>query len=240
LIRLLPALVAALVAALVSVVVLPLVRAPLYDFPPPTPFAGPLLTSPYRGGGGPWCRVNLHAHSRAWGGVTAGAHTETEVNDAYRDAGTGAWAISNYHAPGGGRLRSYEHGYNVFKAHRLLIQPTRVDLFDALLPTLSFKQYQVERLSHQAAALVVTHPWWKGGYDASVLRQVTGATTSGCPGNWASRGPRCTRPATTPTRWCRRSRRATPTRWTRAKALRRCCSAWRWKATSSPWSSRTR
>src|SRR5688500_14145881 len=40
--------------------------APVYEFPPATPFQGRLWYDPYAGPRGPWLRANIHAHTSGW------------------------------------------------------------------------------------------------------------------------------------------------------------------------------
>ena len=71
-----------------AVVLLPYVRGPLYRFPDPLPFAGGELENPYAGIGSAWQRANLHAHGRAWSGLTNGRlQSDEEIVRAYRSFG---------------------------------------------------------------------------------------------------------------------------------------------------------
>ena len=65
----------AIPAALV-LLVLPYVWAPLYHFPDPAPFSGSDWLNPYAGVTAGWKRANLHAHGRAWSGLTNGAQPD--------------------------------------------------------------------------------------------------------------------------------------------------------------------
>jgi hypothetical protein len=116
-----------------AVLLLPYVRAPLYDFPPPRPFSGPDFVNPYAGLRGTWQRANLHAHGRAWGGLTSGAQSSAYVVRRYRAAGYSVPGVSNYHSiaahHGVDTIPIYEHGYNLGKHHQLAIGAREVEWF---------------------------------------------------------------------------------------------------------------
>jgi len=77
------------------VAVLPYACAPVYRFAPPTPFSGARFYNPYAKSY-PWRRANLHAHGRAWLGLTNATQTDEAVVEAYRERGYDVAAISDY------------------------------------------------------------------------------------------------------------------------------------------------
>src|SRR5262245_61855581 len=70
--------------------------SPVYRFPSAEPFRGGQLFNPYSRSVTPWWKVNLHAHSRAWGGLTNGRSTAEETVSRYRAMGYDVAAVSNY------------------------------------------------------------------------------------------------------------------------------------------------
>ena len=54
-------------ATLGVLLALPYACAPVYQFPLPVAFSGPLLFNPYQDAHGTWQRANFHAHGRATG-----------------------------------------------------------------------------------------------------------------------------------------------------------------------------
>ena len=64
---------------LAVLMLLPYAWAPVYRFPEPVAFAGPEFWNPYASTSGHWQRANLHAHGRAWLGLTSGEQSDADV-----------------------------------------------------------------------------------------------------------------------------------------------------------------
>ena len=161
----------------------PYVVAPAYGFPRPSAFSGPRLWNPYANAHGRWWKANFHAHTEAWGGLTAGHSSVADVRRIYRKLGYDIVGLSNYQQiDGGGRsdpdfIPIYEHGYNVRKVHELVIGAKRVTWLDFPFgQTLSNKQYVLNRLDRNGGIVAIAHPWLRNGYPASQLRYLTGYT----------------------------------------------------------------
>jgi len=168
-------------AALIVCLALPYAWAPLYRFPKAQPFSGAHLFNPYAALHGTWKRANLHAHGRAWFGVTNGRQSDMEVLQAYKARGYDVAGISDYHYiaafHGVPTMALYEHGFNVGKHHQLAIGATAVAWFDfPLWQGLHQKQYVINRVKASAALVAINHPSALGGYSYSDddLRQLTG------------------------------------------------------------------
>src|SRR5688572_7838581 len=131
-------------------VVLPYARGPVYRFPAPVPFAGATLLNPYAAPGATWQRANLHAHGRAWSGLTNGRRqSDEEIVRAYRSFGYSVAGVSDYHHiaafDGVATLPIYEHGYNIGKRHQLAIGAREVSWFDFPLgQTRSHQQFVID------------------------------------------------------------------------------------------------
>ena len=163
--------------AVAMFVAAPFAIAPAYDFPEPRPFSGPALWNPYAHMAGLWRRANLHAHGRAWVGVTNGHQADATVVETYRRRGYDIAGISDYQwiaaHHGVDTLPLYEHGYNIAKAHQLAIGATRVEWLDfPLWQTLSQKQFLLNRVARTAALTVINHP--NTAYTDDDLRRLTG------------------------------------------------------------------
>lgn len=165
--------VALLIVAVASVLYL---QVPHYDFPPPAPFHGRGWYNPYATGspGQAWWRTNLHSHARAWGGVTSGRRTAAEVVTRYRQLGTQVVGVSGYHVDPEqrepGTFPVYEHGWNVAKAHRLLIGASAVSWFDVPFWTSAHaEQYVIDRVHHHADLIALAHPGLRSGHDRRSL-----------------------------------------------------------------------
>ncbi len=159
-------------------------QAPVYDFATATPFRGTAWYNPYapdllRNGAHLWWRVNLHSHSRAWRGITAGRQEPTTVVEHYRRLGTQVVATSNYHESPERRQRGtlpvYEHGWNVAKSHRLAIGATSVLWFDfPLWTSVHEEQYLIDRLHEHADLVAIAHPGLRHGHPAESFVRLAG------------------------------------------------------------------
>lgn len=165
---------------LALVLVAPYAAAPSYDFPERRPFSGDRWHNPYEGWRGPFRKVNLHAHSRAWLGLTSGRNTPREMAQAYADWGFEALALSDYHristvedAPLP-MLRAYEHGINLNKSHRLVLGARRVLAFDFPIATRATRQWALDALSQPEALVAVNHPSLRQGHGCAELEALTG------------------------------------------------------------------
>ncbi|HKT82078.1 MAG TPA: hypothetical protein VJP86_17735 [Vicinamibacterales bacterium] len=171
-----------LIALLIAA--LPYVRSPIYRFPPPTPFTGSQFYDPYGDAAGDWRqnawqRTNLHAHSRAWVGLTNGQQSDEEVVRAYRALGYSVPGLSNYHyismVPDGAGLPMYEHGYNLGKRHQLAVGARKVEWFDfPLFQSTNQKQFIIDLMKRNSELVGITHPSGRDSYSSDDLRQLTG------------------------------------------------------------------
>ncbi|MCA2976718.1 MAG: hypothetical protein INH37_00395 [Myxococcaceae bacterium] len=171
----------AFTAAVVGLVLTaPVVAVPSYDFPAPRPFSGERWHNPYAGWRGRFLKVNLHAHSGAWLGLTAGADTPEAMARRYAEFGYDALALSNYHqvtevegAPLP-MLRAYEHGYNLSKAHRLVLGTSTPVNLDFPLSTRSMRQWLLDVLGARSALVGLNHPSLRAGHDCDEVERLTG------------------------------------------------------------------
>ena len=168
-----------LIAALVGIVVaIPLAIAaweylwtPVYDFPPPKPFAGDQWYNPYASAPANWVKANFHAHTIAWGGLTNGHQTAAQLDSAFRAMGFGVRGISNYHEidttfrTDSSWLPSYEYGYSIKKTHRLAIGARSVNWLDFPLgQTRHHKQLIIDRLRPTTALIALNHARMRHGH----------------------------------------------------------------------------
>jgi hypothetical protein len=158
-------------------IAIPSLLAPVYRFPPSTPFAGASLWNPYAHLSGRWQKANLHAHGVAWGGVTNGRQSDNDVVQAYKQHGYTVAGVSNYASiaafHGVDTIPLYEHGYNILKAHQLAIGAREVVWLDfPLWQTLDQKQYLIDRVGAVAELVSVNHP--NTAYTDDDMRNLTG------------------------------------------------------------------
>jgi hypothetical protein len=167
------------VLAVVAVLVaLPYARAPLYQFPTSTVFAGPAFLNPYATARGNWKRTNLHAHGRAWNGFTNGRQSADEIVQAYHKLGYPIAGVSDYQhiaaLDGVNTIPLYEHGYNLGKRHQLAIGARGVEWFDfPLWQSTSDQQFIIDRVKAQADLVALAHPSSRDAYSLDDLQQLT-------------------------------------------------------------------
>lgn len=162
-------------------------RCPVYRFPTPRPFAGPMWYNPYADVGGdrharstPWRKANLHAHARAWHGLTPGDASAAEVRARYHAMGYDVATVSNYQqlttvVDAGVTLPVYEQGFNLRKVHLLALGARSVDWLDfPFFQLASQKQYRIDRLRRDGALPVVPHPEIRDAFTEADLRRLTG------------------------------------------------------------------
>lgn len=162
----------------VLVVVGPYIWGPIYRFPEPVRFGGSALFNPYAHATGAWQRANLHAHGRAWAGITNGQQTDEEVVQRYRNLGYTVPGVSDYQRIaahyGVETMPIYEHGYNIGKRHQLAIGARSVQWFDFLLwQSLSQEQYVIDRVKAKADLVALAHPATRDAYTTDDLQQLT-------------------------------------------------------------------
>ena len=162
----------------VLVVVGPYIWGPIYRFPEPTRFGGLAFFNPYAHVTGAWQRANLHAHGRAWVGLTNGQQTDEEVVRRYRNLGYGVPGVSDYQRIaahyGIETMPIYEHGYNIGKRHQLAIGARSVQWFDFLLwQSLSQEQYVIDRVKATADLVALAHPATRDAYTTDDLQRLT-------------------------------------------------------------------
>jgi hypothetical protein len=166
-------------AALGVLLALPYACAPIYRFPSPVAFSGPLLFNPYQDAKGTWQRANFHAHGRAWLGLTNGRQSNAEVVDRYRSLGYSVPGVSNYHQiaahEGVATIPAYEHGYNIGKHHQLAIGARQVDWLDfPIWQSRSHLQYIIDRVARTTELVALVHPESRDAYGVPALQALTG------------------------------------------------------------------
>ena len=158
---------------------LPYACAPIYRFPQPAPFSGPRLFNPYDHATSLWQRANLHAHGRAWLGITSGRQSNDQVVERYKSLGYSVAGVSNYHQiaahDGVTTIPAYEHGYNIGKHHQLAIGAHQVDFVDfPIWQSRSHLQFIINRVAATADLVAIVHPESRNAYDDEDLQALTG------------------------------------------------------------------
>lgn len=154
----------------------------IYDFAPPTPFAGDDIFNPYAefDPSVTWKRTSLHTHTRVEGPLNECDFTAAETVDKYLDFGYDIVGISNHneitpHPDAKQDIGIYEHGYNLRNFHKLVIGTERVNRFDALYPmSASQAQYQLDMLNSECQVLQLNHPSRSALLDSALLTKIGG------------------------------------------------------------------
>lgn len=141
--------------------------SPIYDFPEPVPFAGESIYNPYKDldTAHCWKRANFHTHTRVEGIMNECKHWPSEVLEYYDKLGYDIVTFSNHNKlttnPKGEEYQAnaYEHGYNLFKYHKLTYGVDKVWSFDHVFPMFaSQKQFQMIQLLSDADIVQLNHP----------------------------------------------------------------------------------
>lgn len=148
----------------------------------PEPFTGEQFYNPYQGiDSTTWLMANLHAHGNAWMGLTNGKGTSEDIHQAYTSMGYDISLVSNYHqvevamSSDHGFIPVYEHGYNIQKAHYLVIGNTSIHWADYLLPQFAWnKQHTINELNCDECIVMINHPGLRDAFSKSDLAQLAG------------------------------------------------------------------
>lgn len=157
--------------------------SPIYNAKAAEPFKGPDIYDPYRDldtttG---WKRANFHTHTRVEGILNECEEWPDKVLEAYEPFGYEIVTFSNHNEltehPTDPALQVdlYEHGYNLFKYHKLVFGASKTNLFDHLLPLFaSQKQFQINLLMEDADIIQLNHPLRTPTLSHSQLKKLSG------------------------------------------------------------------
>ena len=157
--------------------------SPIYNFKEAHPFSGPDIYNPYADFDSlnSWKRANFHTHSRIEGFNNECKYWPAEVLATYESLGYDIVTFSNHNEqtahPKGKAFQSngYEHGYNLFKYHKLAYGAKDVWHFDHIFPILaSQKQFQLSQLSGEADIVQLNHPLRTPTLSKSQLEKLSG------------------------------------------------------------------
>ena len=178
---LLKALTAIILVALMAVTVTSV--SPIYDFEEPEPFSGPDIFNPYRNidTAHCWKKANFHVHTRVKGIFNECEYWPAEVYEFLDKLGYDIVTFSNHNEltthPFDSTLQVnvYEHGYNLFKYHKLVFGSNDVNRFDHLLPLFaSQKQFQLWLLGKESDIIQYNHPLRTTGTSKSHMEKICG------------------------------------------------------------------
>ncbi len=139
----------------------------IYDFGEPRPFSGPDVFNPYSSADSAfsWKKANFHVHTRVKGIFNECEYWPGEVYRVHERLGYDIVTFSNHNEltvhpfDTALQVNVYEHGYNLFKFHKLVFGSKDVNGFDHLLPLLaSQKQFQLDLLGSESDIIQYNHP----------------------------------------------------------------------------------
>ena len=157
--------------------------SPIYRFKAPEPFSGPDVFNPYRNldTSGCWKRANFHTHTRVDGFLNECQYSPQETYDAYKKLGYDIVTFSNHNELTAHpfdqslQVNVYEHGYNLFKYHKLVFGCHDEHMFDHLVPALaSQKQFQIDFLKKESDFIQMNHPLRTIGTSKSHMEKIGG------------------------------------------------------------------
>lgn len=157
--------------------------SPVYRFEGLVPFQGPDIFNPYSSLDSSicWKRANFHTHTRVKGIMNECEYWPAEVDEAYRRFGYDIVTFSNHNEltvhpyDTALQVNVYEHGYNLFKYHKLVFGSERVNRFDHLIPLFTFqKQFQMDYLGKDSDFIQLNHPLRTNGTSKEMMEKLTG------------------------------------------------------------------
>ena len=157
--------------------------SPVYRFSRPEPFTGPDIFNPYAGldTAHSWKRANFHTHTRVEGIFNECTHSPQATYDSLKGYGYDIVTFSNHNEltehPFDSSLavNVYEHGYNLFKYHKLVFGSDKVWHWDNILPLFTFqRQAQMDRLSRDSDLIQLNHPARTNGTSKKGMERLSG------------------------------------------------------------------
>lgn len=155
----------------------------IYDFKDTKPFKGEIFYNPYQNLESNIYKLNFHAHTKAWKGVTHGKNNTKELLEAYYQNNYHFASISNYHSIDSTSksinknifIPVYEHGFNILKSHLLVIDANKVSFFDfPLYQTIHHQQKVIDEVKNNASLIAAAHPEFGGGRKKENFAKLTG------------------------------------------------------------------
>jgi hypothetical protein len=168
---------------IIIALVLQYVVNPKYDFPEPKAFHGDYIYNPYSNIDSlKWEKGNFHVHTRAYYGVTNGKINSNKYLDSlYRYFEYGVIGISDYQkinryeSPNKWFVPEYEHGYQYYKTHQLVLNASKVSWLDYFFyQTLNNKQFIINQLKKDPnIILTIPHPFLRQAYTFEEFRRLS-------------------------------------------------------------------
>jgi hypothetical protein len=154
-----------------------------YKFPEPHPFEGKYLYNPYRNiDTAKWQISNFHAHTHKFPGGTKLIAGNTQYLDSiYTYLGYNVIGISDYQkinpyeSKHAWYVPVYEHGYQYYKNHHLVLNAKKVSWLDYFFKqTLNNKQFVINHLKKDTSVVVtLVHPILRAALSLNDVKYLT-------------------------------------------------------------------
>jgi hypothetical protein len=154
-----------------------------YKFPEPHPFNGGYLYNPYSNiDTSMWKISNFHAHTHKFAGNTnTTLKNSWSLDSLYSYLGYDIISISDYQNINKFESKKlwyipvYEHGYQYYKNHQLVLNAKKVNWTDYFFrQTLNNKQFVLNRLKKDTSVLVtIVHPILRKAYSSNDFKYLT-------------------------------------------------------------------
>jgi len=154
-----------------------------YTFPEPQAFQGEFIYNPYRNIDiTKWRRANFHAHARKFLEQSKGATKSLLILDSlYKSLDFNIISISDYQfidryeSKNKWYIPVYEHGFQYYKNHQLVLNANRVNWTDFPFPqTISNEQFVIDQLKKNSATIItIVHPVYRKAYSNNDLKYLS-------------------------------------------------------------------
>jgi hypothetical protein len=168
---------------IVIILTLQYLVTPKYTYAEPGVFAGDYIYNPYRLiDTAKWRMANFHAHTRKiFDKKNSASKSNILLDSIYKSFGYDIAGISDYQfinlyeSKNKWFIPVYEHGYQYYKNHQLVLNAKKVSWLDfPFRQTLDNKQFIINRLKKNTSTLItIVHPFYRKAYSLNDLKYLT-------------------------------------------------------------------
>ena len=168
---------------IVIILTLQYLVTPKFTYPEPAVFAGDYIYNPYRNfDPAKWRMANFHAHTRKiFDQSNSASKSNILLDSIYKFFDYDISNISDYQYinlyEGKNKwfIPVYEHGYQYYKNHQLVLNAKKVSWLDfPFRQTLNNKQFIINKLKKDASTLItVVHPFYRKAYSLNDFKYLT-------------------------------------------------------------------
>lgn len=171
-----------IILALIFFLTLTYFKTEIYKFPSEKKFIGNQWYNPYEGlDKSFWHKANFQVQSYAWKGITDGSINSNKAIDSIYSlmgydiiATSDYMKINEYGKEKKSYLKVYEHGYNIFKRHQILIGADKVNWLDfPFFQNIHHKQKIINTLRSDNELIIIAHPDLSKSYNVNDFENLT-------------------------------------------------------------------